>query len=64
MTGLELQQYLRQAGKLVPTVVITAHDDPKLRQQCKAYGASDFLIKPLSNLVLIGAIRKAIDDRF
>jgi FixJ family two-component response regulator len=64
MTGLELQQYLRQAGKVIPTVVITAHDDPKLRQLCKAFGASDFLIKPLSNSVLIGAIRKAIDDGF
>ncbi len=62
MTGLELQQYLGQAGTVIPTVVITAHDDPKLRQFCKAFGASDFLIKPLSNSVLVGAIRKAIES--
>ena len=60
MTGLELQQYLQQARIGIPTVVITAHDDDKARELCIASGASAFLIKPLSNSVLIEAIRAAI----
>jgi FixJ family two-component response regulator len=63
MTGLELQQYLKRAHIAIPTIIITAHDDAKIRQLCMAFGASAFLIKPLSNSVLIGAIKTAIGDR-
>jgi len=62
MTGLQLQKYLHQVRIAIPTVVITAHDDAKIRQLCTAFGASAFLIKPLSNAVLIGAIHTAIGD--
>lgn len=60
MTGLELQHYLQGAGIFIPTVIITAHDDAAVRRLCKGGGASAFLIKPLSNAVLISAIETAI----
>lgn len=60
MTGLELQLFLRKAGTSIPTVVITAHDDAQLRQQCTAAGANAFLVKPITNTALVGAINMAI----
>ena len=57
--GTELQRYLRRAGITVPTVVMTAHDDPGIRDRCYTAGAAAFLVKPLSGEVLIGAIYAA-----
>ena len=57
--GTELQRYLLRAGIKVPTVVMTAHDDPGIRDRCYTAGAAAFLVKPLSGEVLIGAIYAA-----
>jgi two-component system response regulator FixJ len=46
MTGLELQQNLVRNGVLIPTIIITAHDEPGMRERCKAAGAIAFLTKP------------------
>ena len=60
MTGLELQNYLQRADIFIPTIVITAHDDASVRRLCEVGGASAFLVKPLSNSVLIAAIERAV----
>jgi len=60
MTGLELQNELARSGIRIPTVVITAHDDRGIRQQCQSAGAVDFLCKPLNQQRLIAAINNAI----
>jgi FixJ family two-component response regulator len=59
MTGLELQRHLIRAGIRIPTIVITAHDEPEMRELCKSMGASDFLSKPLQDTSLLAAIGKA-----
>jgi FixJ family two-component response regulator len=60
LSGLDLQQRLRRAGLNIPTVIITAHTEPGLREQCCSAGASAFLLKPLNQESLVGAINMAI----
>lgn len=60
MNGLELQQRLAESGIHLPVVVITGHDEPGMRTQSLAAGASTYLRKPLDDKVLLEAIRKAI----
>jgi CheY-like chemotaxis protein len=55
MTGLELQYHLARVGIKIPTVVITAHDEPGTRERCIAAD----LTKPLDKTVLFAAIDKA-----
>jgi FixJ family two-component response regulator len=59
LTGLDLQRYLQRAGIRIPTIVITAYDEPGIRERCNAAGASAFLVKPLNDAVLIAAINAA-----
>lgn len=60
MTGLELQQHLDRAGVKIPTVVITAYDEPGIRDQCLAAGATAFLVKPLDEQRLISVVTEAL----
>ena len=56
MSGLQVLQELRAARTSVPTVVITAYDEPHTREQCLAAGASAYLRKPLDERLLLNAI--------
>lgn len=59
ITGLDLQRYLGRAGISIPTVVITAYDEPGIRERCYTAGAAAFLVKPLNDAMLVGAINVA-----
>src|SRR5690348_14746811 len=48
MSGLELQQRLKETGTRLPIVFITAHDCPRARTLALESGAAAFLSKPLS----------------
>ena len=50
-------------GISIPTVVITAHDEPGSREMCLAAGASAYLRKPLDANELLCAIGRAIGPR-
>ena len=56
MSGLQVLQELRAAKTALPTVVITAYDEPQTREQCLAAGASAYLRKPLDERLLLNAI--------
>jgi FixJ family two-component response regulator len=60
MTGREVQRALTLAGQRVPVIVVTAHDQPALREQCLADGAVAYLAKPLRRDILIQAIDSAV----
>jgi FixJ family two-component response regulator len=60
MTGLDLQRHLRRRGIKIPAIIITAHDQPGLREQCRTAGAIAYLLKPLKEDELIDAVNKAI----
>ena len=56
MTGLELQHHLRNTGTRIPTIVVTAHEEPGLQDRCKDAGASAVLLKPVAKDQLLAAI--------
>jgi FixJ family two-component response regulator len=59
MTGLELQRHLTRIGILIPTIVITAHNEAGARERCESAGAAAFLSKPLQDASLLAAIDNA-----
>jgi FixJ family two-component response regulator len=60
LTAHNLQQRIAAAQLKVPVIVVTAHDDPVLREQCMAAGAVGYLSKPLGRDSLLAAIDKAL----
>jgi FixJ family two-component response regulator len=60
LTGRDVQRRLTLAQTQVPIIVVTAHDQPALREQCLADGAMAYLAKPLQRERLVGLIHDAI----
>ena len=61
MSGFDLLQRLATAGVLIPTIFITAHDDPVTRERARSGVA--YLQKPFREDALIGAIHQALEGR-
>lgn len=60
MSGLELQQQLRQRGIPVPIIFITGHGDVPMAVQAMQAGAFDFLQKPFRDQDLLDRIGEAL----
>jgi FixJ family two-component response regulator len=63
LSGLDLQTHLRTMRPPVPSVVITGHDAAGVKARVLAAGASQYLLKPLDDCVLLAAVAAAIGDR-
>jgi type II secretory ATPase GspE/PulE/Tfp pilus assembly ATPase PilB-like protein/ActR/RegA family two-component response regulator len=50
----------RLAGRAVPVVVVTAHDDPATEARCIELGAEDFLTKPIQPSSLVVRVRAVL----
>lgn len=61
LSGFDLQERLAAAGRSIPIVFITAHDDPATRERAQRAWAAEYLCKPFEDQSLIGAIHTAID---
>ncbi|HVY80452.1 MAG TPA: response regulator [Steroidobacteraceae bacterium] len=59
LTGRDVQRQLAIRQLHVPVIVITAHDEPTMREQCLAAGAVDYLRKPLRGDLLLRSIETA-----
>ena len=59
MSGLQLQQELNDRATVPPVVMMTAFEDPDLRQRAMDGGAVAFLRKPFDDNVLLDAVSKA-----
>ncbi len=53
MSGLDLVERLREKGLTAPVVVITAHDEPRVREQVQLRGVEHFLAKPFPGSALV-----------
>ena len=62
LDGLELQARLRHAGQHLPIVFLTGYGDIPMSVQAIKSGATDFLTKPVSSRVLVGAVRAALEQ--
>jgi FixJ family two-component response regulator len=60
VSGLDVLKDLRARSVDIPVVIITAHDEPIVRANCLAAGASAYLCKPIDEVVLRRAIVDAI----
>ena len=60
MNGIELQTSLARAGIEIPTIVITAYDEPSSRERCSMVGAAAYLLKPVRKKELIATIKAVI----
>ncbi|WP_374627232.1 response regulator FixJ [Devosia sp.] len=61
MDGVELLRKLRDAGALLPAIVITGHGDVQMAVEAMKNGALDFIEKPFSDQVLIDSIGRAVE---
>ena len=61
LSGLEFVSQLRSRGSQVPTIMITATTDPALERRAAELGIKQVLQKPLSNQVLLRAVRKEME---
>ncbi len=60
LTGRDVQRHITTAKLTLPVIIITAHDEPMLQEQCLADGATAYLHKPLAGDALLCSIRRAI----
>ena len=60
MSGLGLQQVLREHGNDLPIIFLTGHGDLAMAVQAMKTGACDFLEKPCKDQVLLDAVTRAV----
>ncbi|SDG96593.1 response regulator transcription factor [Propionivibrio dicarboxylicus] len=60
MSGLELQQILRERGVTLPIIFMTGHADVSMVVQAMKSGAADFIEKPFRDQVLLDAVSVAV----
>src|SRR5262245_39025902 len=59
MDGTELQRRIRGERRLLPVILITAHDDDDVRRQALQDGAVAFLVKPFDGGDLLDHVARA-----
>lgn len=62
MSGLELQQKLREQGSRLPVIFITGHGDIPMAVQAIKEGAADFVQKPFRDQDLLDCIHTALAE--
>ena len=62
ISGLDLQQRLKQIGSHVPVIIVTGHADVPMAIQAMKAGAFDFIEKPYSDQLLLERIQCAIEQ--
>jgi FixJ family two-component response regulator len=60
LTGRDVQRVLRLEQIRIPVIVVTAYDQPTLREQCLADGAVAYVSKPLRRESMIKLINEAV----
>jgi FixJ family two-component response regulator len=61
MSGLELQEKLKEKGSLLPIIFITGHGDIPMAVDAMRRGALDFIRKPFREQNLLDRINEALD---
>src|SRR6267378_3672926 len=63
MSGFDLQRQLALAGKTVPIIFITAHDEPETRDLAQRLGCASYLRKTDPGKAVIEAIHQALASK-
>jgi two-component system response regulator FixJ len=59
--GVELLKRLKDAGAMLPAIVVTGHGDVQMAVEAMKTGALDFIEKPFSEEVLLDSIKRAVE---
>ena len=62
MSGLDLQARLNAEQLRIPTILMTAHGDARLRMQAMDAGAAGFVEKPFDEEALLESVRAALQS--
>ena len=62
MSGLEVQTRLRHVSPSTRVIVLTAKDDPSIRQKAMNRGASAFFIKGIQSSEFLAGVKAAADS--
>ena len=62
MNGIELLQWLRDAGHRLPAVMITGNSDVPMAVQAMKAGAADFIDKPIGRSELLESVERALEQ--
>jgi FixJ family two-component response regulator len=60
MTGAELFEHLIERGHAIPTILVTAYPDDRVRERMLNLGVECYLRKPLEEAALIDCLRSAV----
>jgi FixJ family two-component response regulator len=60
LNGIELQQHLRDAGRPIPTIFMTAYPEEHMRAAVLKGGALGFLTKPVREACLMSYLEGAL----
>jgi DNA-binding NtrC family response regulator len=61
--GLQLVILAKQLNAETPAIIMSAFDDPMLRREAVASGATAYLVKPFNRDAFLSAIRQAFAER-
>lgn len=61
LSGLDVQQALKQRGLMIPIVFLTGHGDIPMAVAAIQAGAVDFLEKPVEGPALVNRVRRALE---
>jgi FixJ family two-component response regulator len=64
LSGLELQQKLKETGNTLPIIFITGHGDVPMAVEAMKHGAVEFIQKPFREQDLLDCINRALTDNF
>jgi FixJ family two-component response regulator len=62
LTGRDVQRAISVAKISLPIIIVTAHDQPSLREKVLADGAVAYFTKPLRRDTLIAALQQALQQ--
>jgi FixJ family two-component response regulator len=62
MTGIELHEKLIDAGMRIPTVLVTAYPDARMRDKATQSGVIRYLTKPFDECELLECIETALQS--
>lgn len=62
MNGLELLRRLKDAGHLLPAIMITGNSDVPMAVEAMKAGAADFIEKPISRTELLACVERALEQ--
>jgi RNA polymerase sigma factor (sigma-70 family) len=62
MSGLDLQEQLKERHISLPVIIITGHADVPMAVRALKAGAYDFIEKPFNDQVLLERVQRALED--